>query len=37
VIELGCEITAAKARVLGRLCAQLKREIQREEIKVKRR
>jgi DNA-binding PadR family transcriptional regulator len=28
VIELGCEITAAKARVLARLCAQLKRELQ---------
>jgi DNA-binding PadR family transcriptional regulator len=28
VIELGCEITAAKARVLTRLCAQLKRELQ---------
>jgi len=28
VIELGCEITAAKARVLTRLCSQLKRELQ---------
>ena len=28
VIELGCEITAAKARVLARLCSHLKREIQ---------
>jgi DNA-binding PadR family transcriptional regulator len=28
VIELGCEITAAKARVLARLCAQLKRDLQ---------
>ena len=28
VMELGCEIVNAKARVLARLCAQLKREIQ---------
>jgi len=28
MVELGCEINAAKARVLARLCAQLKREIQ---------
>jgi len=28
VVELGCEITGAKARVLARLCSQLKREIQ---------
>jgi DNA-binding PadR family transcriptional regulator len=28
VLELGCEITAAKARVLARLSSQLKREIQ---------
>jgi DNA-binding PadR family transcriptional regulator len=28
VVELGCAITAAKARVLARLSAQLKREIQ---------
>jgi DNA-binding PadR family transcriptional regulator len=28
VIELGCEIVNAKARVLARLCSQLKREIQ---------
>jgi len=28
VVELGCEITGAKARVLARLCSQLRREIQ---------
>ena len=28
VIELGCEIVSAKARVLARLCSQLKRELQ---------
>ena len=28
VVELGCEITGAKARALARLCAQLRREIQ---------
>jgi len=28
VIELGCEIVSAKARVLARMCAQLKRELQ---------
>ncbi len=28
MVELGCEITNAKARVLAKLCAQLKREIQ---------
>ncbi len=28
MVELGCAITAAKAGVLKRLCAQLKREIQ---------
>jgi hypothetical protein len=28
IIELGCEITGAKARVLAKLCKQLKREIQ---------
>jgi DNA-binding PadR family transcriptional regulator len=28
MIELGCEITGAKARVLARLCSQLKRELQ---------
>jgi DNA-binding MarR family transcriptional regulator len=28
IVELGCEITGAKARILARLCAQLRREIQ---------
>lgn len=28
VVELGCEINGAKARVLARLCSQLRREIQ---------
>ena len=28
IIELGCEITDAKARVLAKLCKQLKRELQ---------
>ena len=28
VIELGYEIVSAKARVLARLCSQLKREMQ---------
>jgi DNA-binding PadR family transcriptional regulator len=37
VIELGCEITAAKARVLARLCSQLKREIQKRALQMKRR
>jgi len=28
IVELGCEITGAKARLLAKLCAQLRREIQ---------
>jgi DNA-binding PadR family transcriptional regulator len=37
IIELGRAITGAKARVLGKLCSQLKREIQTREVQTTRR